>query len=373
MGKENVDSIMYEVNQLMKSEEIIDGKIEYILVNKQNEKHSIALVSDKYLDIYQVTLKDKEIIPAEDWFYSIDTDVFELLEKNYEIGFMSLEFHSSIWGQVEDIGIEEFEHKVGLQKYLKYCKNNNIDKKAICKKVDTDVPDIMKYYNEKTDYVEIKNGQVEMSVEMYRKENEVQYVCFCLGYDLLNDKLSRSETDECDRVYDFCDYLARKFVETDYYKNRWKSTYDNLKEWLEDNKEIIQSEYLYYFKLDNMHILETGQRNEEKVALVEHRFEDGTKEYIIAFHYEIDERKLEWGYGYYYANDISKAKEDFEKVKAGGNLADTFENNKKEIIGYKTNNGLNQEETKEIIEQVKSKREFVEKVIKSKKNKERER
>jgi len=31
-------------------------------------------------------------------------------------------------------GIEEFTHKLGLQKYLKYCKDNGIDKKTICEK-----------------------------------------------------------------------------------------------------------------------------------------------------------------------------------------------------------------------------------------------
>ncbi len=46
---------------------------------------------------------------------------------------MSLEFHSGIWYQVEDIGIEEFTHKLGLQKYLKYCKDNGIDKKLFVK------------------------------------------------------------------------------------------------------------------------------------------------------------------------------------------------------------------------------------------------
>ena len=34
--------------------------------------------------------------------------------------------------------------------------------------------------------------------------------------------------------------------------------------------------------------------------------------------------------GYYYDNDLTKAKEDFKEVISGGNLADTFIQNKKD-------------------------------------------
>lgn len=161
-------------------------------------------------------------------------------------------------------------------------------------------------------------------------ENEVNYIAFCLGYDLINEMLSKSETSECDINYDFCNYLANKFIKTDYYKNEKYSTYDNLREWLNDNQDIIKSEHLYFSGIDNKTIIEIGKRNSTPVALVEHHFKDGTKEYIVAFHYEVNDKKVNWGYGYYYNNDLKKAKEDFEKVKAGGNLANTFkEDNKK--------------------------------------------
>lgn len=360
MEKEIVDNIMYEVNELVRSKEFTNAKIEYVLVNKQNNKNSIAVINDQNNELYEVTLKDNEINPALDWAYNIDNDVFAHLENEYEIGYMSLEFHSGIWYQVEDIGIEEFNHKLGLQKYLKYCKDNNIDKKIIEENVNTEVANIMKYYNEKTDYMQIENGQVQLPQEKYQKESEISYIAFCLGYDLLNNKLSESEKNECDNVYDFCNYLANKFIETDYYKNAWRSTYDSLQEWLEDNKEMIQSEYLCYSEKDNKCILETGTRNSDKVALVEHQFKDGTKEYIVAFHYEVDDKKVNWGYGYYYGDDLKKAKEDFEKVKAGGNLADTFDSQK------------NKDD--EVKEKVEKKIEFVEQVMKKqKKSKEKER
>lgn len=83
-------------------------------------------------------------------------------------------------------------------------------------------------------------------------------------------------------------------------------------------------------KLDNdIYVIDLGYRGTEPVALVKRKVEK-FEEYIIGFNYEIKDNKMKWGYGYYYGKDIDKAKEDFEKVKAGGNLADTFNTENKE-------------------------------------------
>lgn len=75
---------------------------------------------------------------------------------------------------------------------------------------------------------------------------------------------------------------------------------------------------------DSFYIVDLGYRKEQPVALVEKTFSNGTKEYIIAFDYSIENDKIDWGYGYYYNENISKAKEDFSRVIKGDNLADTF-------------------------------------------------
>lgn len=74
---------------------------------------------------------------------------------------------------------------------------------------------------------------------------------------------------------------------------------------------------------NNLKILKKGYRNYQPVALLERNLIN-KKEYIIAFNYEIKDSKLEWGYGYYYENDMEKALQDFEKVIIGGNLENTF-------------------------------------------------
>ena len=70
-------------------------------------------------------------------------------------------------------------------------------------------------------------------------------------------------------------------------------------------------------------------------------------------------KRVNWGYGYYYGDDLKKQKEDFEKVKAGGNLADTFK--------------LQTSENDEVRETVENKKEFIEQVMKKQKEIKRKR
>lgn len=82
---------------------------------------------------------------------------------------------------------------------------------------------------------------------------------------------------------------------------------------------------------DTFSVVDVGYRKEQPVALVEKTFADNSKEYIIAFDYSIGNDNINWGYGYYYNENIDKAKEDFTRVLKGENLADTFENKEDEF------------------------------------------
>ena len=75
---------------------------------------------------------------------------------------------------------------------------------------------------------------------------------------------------------------------------------------------------------DTFYLIDVGFRRNTPVALVEKTFTENDKEYIIAFDYKVENDRINWGYGYYYDKNIKKAKEDFAKVLAGKDLADTF-------------------------------------------------
>ena len=96
--------------------------------------------------------------------------------------------------------------------------------------------------------------EVIISKDEYNEENEISYLNFVLGYDLLNDMLKKSESPECDISYDFCDYLSRHFIRSKEYQNTNYSTYEMLQVWLDKNKEKIKKEY-------NKHI--TGEKDRD--------------------------------------------------------------------------------------------------------------
>lgn len=330
MEKQKKDIILYNIrNFLNENQELKDMNIHCLIVDRNNSKNGIAIASNES-NIVAIDIENYECEYSQGWDYDIDTNIFEHLENGIDIEFITPQFHSLIWKKIESIEfLDYFFHKEGMQKYLEYCKDKEITQEFLEDKCDEELGDIMKYSN---DYIADNDGVIEMSRGKYQEENEIHYIAFTLGYDLINEMLAKPDTAdplECDMAYDFCDYLARKFIKTDYYKDMRHSTYEMIQEWINENKEIIQSEYLCYSHKDDKCIIETGKRNNDKVAFVEHQLKDKTKEYIIAFNYEIDSEKLNWGYGYYYGNDLKKAKEDFEKVKAGGNLVDTFKEESK--------------------------------------------
>lgn len=187
--------------------------------------------------------------------------------------------------------------------------------------------------------IEIKDDKVIIPKEQYNEESEINYLNFVLGYDLLNDMFKKSKNPECDISYDFCDYLSRHFIKSEEYQNTNYSTYDMLVKWLENNKNKIKQDYKDFIdgdvkyktrSLDNgIYIIDLGYRREQPIALIEKTYKD-FKEYIIAINYKIKDNKIEWGYGYYYDNNINKAREDFQKVISGGSLTNTFDKKERE-------------------------------------------
>lgn len=356
--------------------------IDYILVDQEtNETYVLASDgADEAIEFNPLSKNYKEGFQyVPEWDYNFDYYIYNYLEEGKQIAYMTNDVHYSIWNSIHELYPEDIDYKDGVQNYLQYCADNGITKEYLDKKTGLNTPDIMEYFeglalgetmkykgyicvaddmnldNNKENLVQIYENQqdyingenietiflntigLKQNIKDYidnvyikdrNIESEKAYFTFILGYDLLNDMLSKSDTTECDINYDFCNLIANRFLQSEEYKNTKYSAYEMLQEWLSDNQEIIQSEYLCYSHKDNKCILETGKRNSDKVALVEHQFKDGTKEYIVAFHYEVDDKMVNWGYGYYYGNDLKRAKKDFEKVKAGGNLADTFEEKK---------------------------------------------
>ena len=62
------------------------------------------------------------------------------------------------------------------------------------------------------------------------------YYVFVLGYDLLNKRLSQSNSAECDISYERCVKVYDAFVDSGYNDDKAYSVYENLQKFVENNK-----------------------------------------------------------------------------------------------------------------------------------------
>lgn len=147
MEEFNIDKTKEEISKLLRNnEDYEDFLVHYILIDKENSKKSYA-VAFKDDEIIEINITSNEISPVAEWAYNFDEDIFGELENNKKIGYMSMDAHFNIWETINQWYPTDIEHQKGMQKYLKYCKDNKITKELIEKEVKLDVSiDAMKFY-----------------------------------------------------------------------------------------------------------------------------------------------------------------------------------------------------------------------------------
>lgn len=392
---ENIEKVKEDIEKfLMEDDEHQNKHIDYILVDPET-RETYVLASDGNDEAIEFTPFTKDYKngyqDVPEWDYNFDYYIYNYLEEGKKIAYMTDDVHYSIWNSIHELYPEDIDYKDGVQNYLQYCADNKITKEYLDKKTGFDTPDIMQHFEElalyekmeykgyiieaddtnydnpkenivyiydnEKDYINgeeretvslntiglrqnIKDYIDEYYVDKKSVEREKAYFTFVLGYDLLNDMISKSSTPENDVSYDFCSMVAGEFLQSEEYKNEKYSAYEMLEKWVNDNKDYIKTQHSLCIgerpvrdktrMLGNgMYVMDVGYRNKQPVALVEKNTDYGV-EYIIAFNYRIDDNRIDWAYGYYYNDDLSKAKQDFNKVLSGGNLADTFNKNKKD-------------------------------------------
>lgn len=139
-----------------------DKKIDYILYNlKTNETNT--LISDEYGEnAIEFTPVSKNTLEGYDyvaeWDYNYDYYLFNLLEADWEIGYMDINVHYSIWESINDLYPNDYDCVNGVYNYLKYCKENNITKEKIYNETGFETKDIMHFYNELPNGYVVKCG-----------------------------------------------------------------------------------------------------------------------------------------------------------------------------------------------------------------------
>lgn len=362
-------------NSIKEDEELFGTKIDYILINPDN-KDTISIISDGVDKIVEFTPFTKEMktgySKVSEWDYSFDNYLFKDLENVYQIGFMTDETHYNVWNSLEELYPENINNKDGVQRYLQYCADKGITKEYLDKQMNLDTPDIMKYfdglalfetmeykgyvveaddtnldnskenlvniYENKEDFDKkepietvslntinlkqnIKNYIDEFYVNKELANQEKMYFAFVIGYDFLNDEFKNSPSPECDLTYGFCNKIAEDFMNSDDYKYENQSAYELLEKYIKENKFEIMKKYEQFIGVENVYfqdnrkLLETGNRGEQPVALLEWK-KANRKEYVVAIDYSINDGKISWSRGYYYMTP-DEAKKDFNRVKNG--------------------------------------------------------
>ena len=363
-----------------------DKKIDYILYKPDKmETNILASNSNDEAIEFRSNTNDFNYVP--EWDYNFDYYIYNLLEENWKIEYMTPEVHYSIWNSINELYPNDIDYKDGVQNYLQYCADNKITKKYLDKETGLNTPDVMQHfegialnetmkykgyiikagdlnddnpkenlvyiYDNEQDYINgdeietislntiglkqnVRDYIDEFYIDKTVIESEKAYFTFVLGYDLLNDMLKKSSTPENDISYDFCNMVAEEFLKSKEYKNVKYSSYEMLESWVNDNKNFIKNQHDLFVgesssnktrKLGNgMYLIDVGYRKEQPVALVKKETDYGL-EYIVAFNYKIDNDRINWAYGSYYGDDFTKAKQDFDKVLNGENLSKTFERN----------------------------------------------
>ena len=75
--------------------------------------------------------------------------------------------------------------------------------------------------------MDLKTGSISPNEDNY-------YYIFVLGYDLLHERLLKSNCTECDVAFEICKTAYKSFLESCYNDNLDKSTYENLQQFVLD-------------------------------------------------------------------------------------------------------------------------------------------
>jgi len=136
--KDKVQEIYNDASEYLRDNiEHQNKQIDYILINPSNDELWV-MCSDGVDTAIELHYKDgmmkNNYVP--EWDYNFDYYVYNLLEDGYKIGYISDDLHYSLWNSIHELYPDDIEFKNGVKNYIKYCKNNHINKDYIDKKTN---------------------------------------------------------------------------------------------------------------------------------------------------------------------------------------------------------------------------------------------
>ena len=144
------DFMINESKRMLDEIEMYNMDIEIVLVDRNNLENSKVIAMREDSEGGDVICPYKnDFIDALDWDYSFDEYLFKDLQEGMEPIYITDETHLAIWIDLKKLYPEDIEYSKGMQKYLKYCKDNGITKEYLEKATNQrNLDDVTKFYKD---------------------------------------------------------------------------------------------------------------------------------------------------------------------------------------------------------------------------------
>ena len=181
--KDNVQKVYDDVEEFLKdSIEHQNKRIDYILINTNNDDLWVMCSDgiDTAIEFhYRDGMMKNNYVP--EWDFNFDYYAFNLLEDGFKIEYMSNDFHCSLWNSIHELYQDDIEFENRVKNYIRYCKNNNINKKYLDEKTGLNTPDVMKKFQNIDNVVlccneeeKMNDMQVKAIRDMFPKGTRIQ-------------------------------------------------------------------------------------------------------------------------------------------------------------------------------------------------------
>lgn len=268
------------INNLLKhNKDLYDKETEIIFYNP-NTKENLVIASDVNGEVVRIgPFKNKLNIKFEiihDWNFDLDSNFFYYLEHGYEIKFIKEELHKGILSLIDVVDKEEIDNKVGLEKYIKYYKEN-IDEKfynnnpyrkkekirgiKVLKILDNDLGDIRCeaiLYQGKKEIAHIIASFDPKKVNKLTRYNDINYTLTMLIAQNFNKYINLPKISKCSKllkeIYDDVCLSESSMCYIDY--ENWNNSFAN--RYTEKDIEHLKKEIKRY-NLENVVEVDNGE------------------------------------------------------------------------------------------------------------------
>ena len=140
----NYYNIVQEFNELLKLDKKESNmKLGYILFDTKNKHRMFTgkVIKDDVIN-ESLNKSDKELDKILKVHFNSINIMFKKLNNKYDIAYIDKKLNMDIWILINGLSEDEVKlNSKSLKKYMKYCKDNNIN---VSKTMNNKIPDIMK-------------------------------------------------------------------------------------------------------------------------------------------------------------------------------------------------------------------------------------